>query len=129
MDDPIQFNSCFISYSVSDQSFCDTVYAELRTNHLRVWRFAENATWGKPMWSEIDHGITAYDKVMVICSRNSLQSGPVLREIERALQREDREGKNVLFPITNRRYLFDEWNHPRKADVLAKVVGDFRGRD
>jgi uncharacterized protein YjbI with pentapeptide repeats len=129
MDDPSQFHSCFISYSVTDQSFCDKVYEELRTNHLRVWRFAEDATWGKPIWREIDIGITTYDRVIVICSKNSLQSGPVLREIERALQREDREGKNVLFPIRIDNYLFDEWNHPLKGDVVAKVVGDFIGWD
>jgi hypothetical protein len=55
-----------------------------------------------------------------------IQSGPVLREIERPLQREDRESKNVLFPIRIDDYLFDKWNHPRKAEVVAKVVGDFR---
>lgn len=34
--------------------------------------------------------------------------------------------KSILFPITMDDYIFDEWDHPRKADVLAKVVGDFR---
>ena len=24
-------------------------------------------------------------------------------------------------------YLFDKWEHPRKADVVSKVIGDFRG--
>ena len=66
---------------------------------------------------------------MVVCSENSLQSGPVLREIERALIREDREGKNILFHITIDHYIFDRWEHERKADVLSKVVGDFRGWD
>lgn len=127
MDDPIQFHSCFISYSVIDQMFCDMLYTELKRNHLRVWRFAEDATWGKPVWAEINRGITTYDKVIVICSRRSLQSGPVLREIERALQREDREGKNVLFPVRLDDYLFNEWNHPRQSDVVTKVVGDFSG--
>jgi hypothetical protein len=51
----------------------------------------------------------------------------VLREIERALQREDRDGKNVLLPMRIDDYLFDKWNPPREADVVAKVVGDFRG--
>ncbi len=64
---------------------------------------------------------------MVICSRNSLESPPVIREIERALQKEDREHRNVLFPIRIDDYLFDEWEHPRKADVVSKVAGDFRG--
>ncbi len=25
-------------------------------------------------------------------------------------------------------YVFNEWKHPRKADVFAKVVGDFRAQ-
>ena len=66
---------------------------------------------------------------MVICSQHSLQSPPVIREIERALQKEDREHRNVLFPIRIDDYLFDEWDHPRKADVVSKVIGDFRGSE
>jgi hypothetical protein len=42
------------------------------------------------------------------------------------LQREDQEKKNVLFPIRIDDYIFDKWGHERKADVVRKVVGDFR---
>ena len=66
---------------------------------------------------------------MVICSQHSLQSVPVIREIERASQKEDREHKNVLFPIRIDDYLFDGWDHSRKADVVGKVAGDFTGWD
>ena len=51
-----------------------------------------------------------------------------MREIERALQREDQEKRDVLFLMRIDYYLFDEWDHTRKADVSAKVVGDFRNR-
>ena len=81
------------------------------------------------MWGEIDTAIRHYDKLVVICSQHSLQSPPVIREIERALQKEDREHRNVLFPIRIDDYLFDEWDHPRKADVVSKVIGDFRGSE
>ncbi len=64
---------------------------------------------------------------MVIGSKDSLQSPPVIHEIECALQKEDREHRNVLFPIRIDDYLFEEWDHPRKADVVSKVIGDFRG--
>ncbi|MFZ0964599.1 MAG: hypothetical protein WAO35_27390 [Terriglobia bacterium] len=43
------------------------------------------------------------------------------------MQKEDREHRNVLFPIRIDDYLFDEWEHPRKAGVVSKVIGDFRG--
>ena len=47
-------------------------------------------------------------------------------KIERALQREDRENTHILFPIRIDEYIFKKWDHPRKADVVSKVVGDFR---
>ena len=123
------FYSCFISYSTKDNFFCERLYADLQTKTVRVWRFPENATWGESMWSEIDHGIRIYDKVVLVCSENSLQSVPVLREMERALQREEREKMNILFPIRIDDYVFETWKHPRKVDVLAKIIGDFRGWD
>ena len=124
---PIQYFTCFISHSRKDQRFCDRLNTDLRNNNVRSWYFPEDATWGKTVWGEIDHNIKGYDKLVVVCSEHSLQSGPVLREIERALQREDREGKHILFPLRIDNYLFEQWEYERKADVLSKVIGDFRG--
>ena len=124
---PLLLHSCFISHSSKDERFCDQLRIDLQSKKVANWYFPENARWGEPVWSEIDRSIKLYDKLVVVCSKNSLQSGPVLREIERALNREDCERKNILFPITLDNYIFDEWEHPRRVDVLAKVVGDFRG--
>ena len=44
-------------------------------------------------------------------------------QIKRSLQREDREGKQVLFPIRIDNDIFD-WKHQRKADLLERVAGD-----
>jgi len=125
----IDFYSCFISYSSKDDDFAQRLYADLQAKKVRCWKFDENAKWGEPVWGEIDTAIRHFDKLVVICSKHSLQSLPVIREIERALQKEDREHKNVLFPIRIDDYLFDEWEHPRKADVVSKVIGDFGGWD
>jgi hypothetical protein len=125
----IEFYSCFVSYSSKDNDFAQRLYAALQAKNVRCWKFDESAKWGEPVWGEIDTAIRHYDKLVVICSKHSLQSPPVIREIERALQKEDRERRNVLFPIRIDDYLFDEWDHPRKADVVSKVAGDFRGSD
>lgn len=123
----IDFYSCFICYSTKDDDFAQRLYADLQAKNVRCWKFDENAKWGEPAWGEIDTAIQYYDKLVVVCSKHSLESVPVVREIERALQKEDREYKNVLFPIRIDDYLFDEWEHPRKPDVVSKVAGDFRG--
>ena len=125
----IDFYSCFISHSAKDKRFCERLYADLQAKGVRVWYFPEDAKWGETVWSEIDRSIKVYDKLIVVCSEHSLQSGPVNREIERALNREDKEGKGILFPIRIDDYIFDTWEHERKADVLRKVVGDFSGWD
>jgi hypothetical protein len=117
------------SYSPQDDDFAQRLYADLQAKNVRCWKFDENAKWGEPVWGEIDTAIRHYDKLVVICSKDSLKSEPVIREIERALQKEDREHRNVLFPIRIDDYLLGDWDHPRKADVVSKVIGDFRGSD
>ena len=73
----------------------------------------------------ITYSIKIYDKLVIVLSQNSLNSKPVLREVQRSLDREDKEHKNILFPIAIDRYVFETWEHERKSDVLEKVVGDF----
>jgi TIR domain-containing protein/pentapeptide repeat protein len=121
----IEFYSCFISHSTRDKRFCQRLHADLQAQGVRTWYFTEDAIWGKTVWGEIDRSIKIYDKLIIVCSKNSLQSGPVLRELERALNREDRERRSVLFPIRIDNFIFESWNHERKDDVLKKVVGDF----
>ena len=123
------FYSCFISHSSKDTRFCDRLNADLQAKGVRTWYFPEDARWGETVWGQIDRGIKIYDKLIVVCSQTSLKSGPVQREIARALNREDKEHKSILFPIRIDNYVFDEWEHERKADVLRKVFGDFCGWD
>lgn len=122
-----EFYSCFISHSTKDGEFVARLYADLQAHGVRCWYFPEDAKSGESVWGEIDRSIHTYDKLVVVCSANSLQSGPVNREIERALQREDRESRHVLFPIRIDEYLFEKWEHPRKVDVISKVAGNFMG--
>lgn len=119
------FYSCFISHSSKDKTFCDYLYRALSRQGVRLWYYPEDAKWGRGSWNEITRATQKFDKMIVVCSRFSLRSGPVLREIERALAREDKSGKEVLFPIRLDDYIFKGWEHARKADVTQKVIGDF----
>jgi uncharacterized protein YjbI with pentapeptide repeats len=127
---PIQLNSCFISFSEPDDVFAGRLYQDLQHAGIKCWRWKEDARWGKGQWSDLNQSIQVHDRLILICSRQSLNSGPVLRELERALQREDeltRQGamRDILLPIRLDDYIF-EWEHPRKPDVTTKWVGDFR---
>jgi len=118
--------SCFLSYCNNDKVFSDKLYSDLIASGIKCWYFPEDATYGKRVWEEISKQIYSCNKVIVVCSKNSLNSAPVLREIERVLQREDDEKKDILLPIKIDNYILKKWNHPRKADVITKVIGDFQ---
>ena len=68
--------SCFISCSVSDLPFSQTLQEELRAQGIRCWLFPEDAR-GKPLvdrhstsdQEEVERGVRAYDKLLVVCSQ------------------------------------------------------------
>jgi hypothetical protein len=129
-NEPLLFYTCFISYTEADDQFSERLYNDLQDKGVRCWRWKEDAKIGRTLMRSIDSAIRIYDKLIVICSKDSLESPAVIREIERALQKEDdlqRRGKEpeVLFPIRLDDYVFRGWEHFRKSDVLQKNVGDF----
>jgi len=138
---PIQFFSCFISYGSDDEQFADRLYRDLKGRGVSCYKFDVDALVGRGVWANIDQAIRLHGKTIVICSQSSLQRPGVQREIERALQREDeltsrqaaqpdvKIDADVLFPVRLDDYVFKGWEHPRKPDVVAKNIGDFRGWD
>lgn len=120
----LQFYKCFISYTEDDNDFSERLYNDLQAKGVRCWRWRDDATWGRTLMREVDQAIRVYDKLIVICSEKSLQSEPVIREIERALQKEQRDQSEVLFPIRVDDSVF-EWKHELQADLARKVIGDF----
>ena len=82
----------------------------------------------------VDQGIKVWDKLLLVCSANSLSLTTgwwVEQEIERSLAKERELRKSgaveaTLVPITIDDYVFDGWNSRFRASVLDKHVGDFR---
>lgn len=122
-------SSCVIVHHQQDRKFCERLCADLQAKGVRTWYSHEDAKWGETAWNGIDRRMRIYDKLVVVLSEASLQSQPVLREIQYSLDREAKEHKNILFPATLDRYVFDQWAHECQADVLQKGVSDFIGWD
>lgn len=126
------FYSCFISHSHKDEIFAKKLKKDLEANNVSCWFFPEDAVWGKDIEENISRGIRDYDRLVVICSENSLNNEPVLREIERALQKEQsskkehKKTKRILFPVIIDNYFYKKWNHHLKPLMLRIVYGDFR---
>jgi uncharacterized protein YjbI with pentapeptide repeats len=96
---PIQFYSCFVSYSSKNQMFADRLYADLRNKDVRCWLASEDLKIGEKIRIGIDESIRIHDKLLLILSRYSVASSWVEQEVETALDRERKEKRTVLFPI------------------------------
>jgi uncharacterized protein YjbI with pentapeptide repeats len=96
---PIQFYSCFISYSTIDQQFADRLHADLQSRGVRCWFAPHDAQGGKKLHEQIDSAIRLHDKLLLILSPASMKSEWVKTEIAKARKRELREDRRVLFPI------------------------------
>ena len=124
---PEQTYSYLICHNVKDKRFCDRLNADLQAQGVKTWYFPEDAARGKRIFAEIVTRVKMFDRVIVVCSRHSLQSKPVVKEIADTLKREQEEHVESLFPVRLDNYLLKEWENPQKAAVVGKVVADFRG--
>ena len=97
---PIQFYSCFISYSGKDDAFARRLHSRLEAEKLRVWFAPEDMRGGKKSKDQIDEAIRIYDRLLLVLSKESMKSNWVRHEIKRARQKERETKREVLFPIS-----------------------------
>jgi uncharacterized protein YjbI with pentapeptide repeats len=97
--EPIQFYSCFISYSTKDEDFAKRLHSNMRDEGLRVWFAPEDIQGGKKVHEQIDEAIRLYDKLLLVLSKESMSSEWVKTEIRKARKAELGEQRRKLFPI------------------------------
>ena len=86
---------------------------------------------GERIGDEVYRGIQGHDRIILVCSKRSLDRPGVVNEIQETFDSEARNGgATYLLPITLDDYLFAGWpaTQPILAERVARrVVGDFRG--
>jgi TIR domain-containing protein len=97
--EPIQFYSCFISYSTKDEDFAKRLHARMVQEKLRVWFAPEDMKAGHYHDEQIERAIQVHDKLLLVLSEASMASAWVRREIRKARETEAREDRRKLFPI------------------------------
>jgi TIR domain/Pentapeptide repeats (8 copies)/Pentapeptide repeats (9 copies) len=122
---PIEYHSCFISYSGKDGAFARRLYADLQSNNVRCWFAPEDLKWGARIRTGIDEAIHLHDKLLLILSKHSVASGWVEREVKTAIAREKKEKRTILFPVRVDRAIFDspfDWATEIRHE---RNIGDF----
>ena len=96
---PIEYYSCFISYSRKDEEFAKRLWEGLQAKNVRCWFAPHDMKIGDKIRPTIDDSIRIHDKLLLILSEHSVQSDWVEHEVEHALDLENEKKQNVLFPV------------------------------
>jgi len=123
---PIEFYSCFISYSSKDRDFAERLHQELQESGVRCWFAPEDLRVGDKFPDRIEESIRLYDKLVLILSESSISSGWVEREVEAALEKEDTTGRLGLFPIRLDDSVMETDSAWASSVRRNRHIGDFR---
>jgi hypothetical protein len=96
---PIEYYTCFISYSSRDRDFAERLYADLQSKGVRCWFAPEDMKTGDRIRQRIDESIRLYDKLLLVLSQHSMVSAWVEFEVEAALTKENERKTTMLFPL------------------------------
>lgn len=123
--------SVFLSYGRPDEAIACSINKTLQEAGVRTFLFKDHALPGAKLHHLMRDGVNAHDRVMLLCSKDSLERKGVVSEIEEALEREAREGgEPILIPVALDDYVFEDWA-PHRAGVAQairdRVIADFRG--
>jgi TIR domain-containing protein/pentapeptide repeat protein len=131
---PIQFYSGFISYNHEDKVFARRLHDVLQGRGIRCWRDEHEMRPGDPLHESVNQAIRMRDKLILCCSRTSLNSWWVDIEVKAAFEEERRRSKEqgkrvrVLIPLDLDGYIFSEdCTYELSGAIKTRLVGDFVG--
>jgi hypothetical protein len=122
---PIDYYTCFISYSSKDQDFAKRLHTDLQSEGVRCWFAPEDLKIGDKIRHRIDESIRLYDKLLLVLSEYSVASLWVEHEVETALGKELEGKPNVLFPIRLDQAIMDSKTGWASHIRLTRHIGDF----
>lgn len=115
------YYSVFVSYGAPDEKHAKAIVKYLKTHGVKTFLFCDDAIPGQKLHRMMWEGVEQFDRVILVCSSSSLLRPGEMNEIERALEREARDGgTGLLIPITIDRFVFDQWK-PQQKDLAAQV--------
>jgi uncharacterized protein YjbI with pentapeptide repeats len=95
-----EFFSCFISYSSNDSAFAIQLHKDLQANGVRCWFDKKNIKIGDKILDTIFAEIRKHEKLLLVLSKYSVESGWVEDEVVQTFEEERDRKEPVIFPIT-----------------------------
>jgi hypothetical protein len=122
----IEFYSCFISCSSKDRPVVERLWTDLQAKGVRCYYALEDMRIGDLIRPRIDEAIRRYDKLLLVLSEHSLADTQVSDQVEAALEKEQRQRKTVIFPITLDDAVLDSDEAWAGKVRRERYIGDFR---
>ncbi|OHY90373.1 hypothetical protein BI375_23205 [Vibrio rotiferianus] len=121
VDESEMHKTLFISYGGPDEDCVIEINKKIKSKGVKTWFFPEDSLPGDKLHRMMHEGVNSHDRVLLVCSENSLTRPGVLNEIERVLEREAKEGgSEILIPITLDDYVYGEWA-PQRSDIADQI--------
>lgn len=121
----IQINPLFISYTHVDRSFVDEMEIHLNREGIRFWRDVHHSTAG-PLERQIDRAIRLNPTVLLILSKNSVQSDWVQHEARLARRLAIEIKRDVLCPLAlDESWKTCHWPARLREQIMEYNVLDF----
>lgn len=116
-----KYYTAAISFGSLDENAGTQVNAFLETHGVKTWFYPKSSLPGQKLHRMMTNMIHQADRIVLLCSRSSLQRNGVLNELELTLAREAKEGgSDLLIPIALDDYVINEWQ-PQNADHAIQV--------
>jgi hypothetical protein len=121
----IQYASCFISYAHQDEALAKRLYSNLQDKGVRCWFAPHDMRIGDRIRARIDEAIHLHEKLLLLLSEHAIASAWVEDEVEAAMEKENQQHREVLFPVR----LDDAVMHTSQAWAAklrrTRHIGDF----
>ena len=119
----LEFWTCMVVGSREDEEFCDRLRNDLLARGIRcwVWRWAD---WQEAVVREIEEKLRRYDRLVPVLSKTALKTEAVVKELGRALEREEELIDEIVFPVRLDDAL-QGWKHDLKPVMYRREATDF----
>jgi len=120
----IKYHSCFMSYSSKDEEFARLLHTDLKSNGINCFFAPRDLKPGDDVASKIDEAIRLREKLLIILSKDSVESEWVETEVQAAIKKGSPD-TTVLFPIRIDDAVM-ETERAWAVDLRKKHIADFR---
>ncbi|MCG9728849.1 toll/interleukin-1 receptor domain-containing protein [Shewanella sp. Isolate13] len=121
VDESEMHKTLFISYGGPDEPAVTEINKKIKSKGIKTWFFPDDANPGDKLHRMMHDGVNNHDRVLLVCSKESLTRPGVLNEIERVLEREAKEGgTEILIPITLDDFVYGDWA-PSRGDIAEQI--------